>query len=257
MIMRTPVCFIGHGSPLNAIEINQFTTGWAQMASALGKPEGILVVSAHWALKKQKVDFQAKSRMIYDMYGFPQRLYEVRYPAPGAPWLAERVVELLGEDNVEGSTDWGLDHAAWCPLVKMYPDADIPVTELSVDESRTPEQILQIGSRLKSLRDEGVLIMGSGDVVHNLGLVDWNMNEGYPWADRFDKYIKDKILAHDFDAVANYRSRGEAAQLAIPTPEHFYPLLYVLGAADSEEEVQIFNYERTLGSISMTSFIIG
>jgi len=191
------------------------------------------------------------------MYGFPQRLYEVRYPAPGAPWLAERVVELLGEDNVEGSTDWGLDHAAWCPLVKMYPDADIPVTELSVDESKTPEQILQIGTKLKSLRDEGVLIMGSGDVVHNLGLVDWNMNEGYPWADRFDKYIKDKILAHDFDAVANYRSRGEAAGLAIPTPEHFYPLLYVLGAADAEDNVQVFNYERTLGSISMTSFIIG
>lgn len=227
------------------------------MGKAIGKPKGILMISAHWAMKRQKVQCQENAQMIFDMYGFPHQLYEVKYQAPGAPWIAERVSELLGKDKVEMTTDWGHDHGLWAPLLRMYPDADVPVTELSVDESKTPRQIFDMMSALKPLREEGILVIGSGNIVHNLSMVDWNLNEGYPWADRFDKYIKDRILAHDFDAVLDYASRGEASQLAIPTPEHFYPLIYVLGTVEPDEEIRMYNYARSLGSVSMTSFIFG
>ena len=188
------------------------------------------------------------------MYGFPDPLYEVVYNAPGAPELAQRVIQLL---NCEVAVDKsrGFDHGNWSVLSKMYPDHDIPLTQLSVDLSRSPEEIYQIGHELQALRDEGVLIIGSGNVVHNLRWVDWDATEGYAWADSFDKMVRDHILKKQHLSLINYAEKGEIARLSVPTVEHYLPLLYILGATTMEDEVRVYNDARTMGSLSMTSYV--
>jgi 4,5-DOPA dioxygenase extradiol len=251
---KMPVLFIGHGSPMNAIEENRFVEGWRQMTASLPQPKAILALSAHWYTRGTLINNQLQPKQIYDMYGFPPELYQLKYPAPGSPKLADQVARLLpGKTRVDNS--WGLDHGSWSILSKIFPAANIPVVSVSLNGELTPQEQLTIGSQLSSLRDEGILIFASGNVVHNLGRLNWDMPGGYAWADHFDHYIRDRILAGDFNAVLDFASQGQEAQLACPTPEHFLPLLYALGAAGPKSQVQVFNDARTMGSLSMTSYL--
>lgn len=251
---KMPVLFIGHGSPMNAIEENRFVEGWRQMTASLPQPKAILALSAHWYTRGTLINNQLQPKQIYDMYGFPPELYQLKYPAPGSPQLADQVARLLpGKTRVDNS--WGLDHGSWSILSKIFPAANIPVVSVSIDGELTPQEQLTIGSQLSSLRDEGILIFASGNVVHNLGRLNWDLPGGYEWADHFDHYIRDRILTGDFNAVLNFAGQGQEARLACPTPEHFLPLLYALGAAGPKSPVQVFNDARTMGSLSMTSYL--
>ncbi|QQO08781.1 4,5-DOPA dioxygenase extradiol [Breznakiella homolactica] len=253
---RMPVVFAGHGSPMNIVEQNQFTRGWAAMAEALPKPEAILCVSAHWFGPWDAVSETGTPETIHDFYGFPEELYAVQYPAPGAPDLARRTVSLMGP-GTEADSRRGLDHGAWSVLHCMYPGADIPVCQLSVNAGNSPMESYLAGQKLSPLREEGVLILGSGNIVHNLSLVDWNRSGGYPWADEFDGYIRAAVEEGRYDAAVNYDAAGPSARRAFSSRDHYDPLLYTLGAADSGDPVRIFNSERVMGSLSMTSYIIG
>jgi 4,5-DOPA dioxygenase extradiol len=251
---KMPVLFVGHGNPMNAIEDNEYSRGWTEIAKKIPKPEAILSVSAHWYTEGTRISDAEKPKTIYDMYGFPEELYQVTYSAPGAPELARQVKGMISA-AVEIDNSWGIDHGTWSVLHRMYPDADIPVLQLSVDSLTSFDAHFRIGQELSSLREKGVLIMGSGNVVHNLGMAKWGMESGYSWADEFDAYIRDRITARQYGDAVNYSSAGKSAEMAFFTPEHFYPLLYVLGASGSEDRLTIFNDSRTMGSISMTSYL--
>ena len=251
---KMPALFVGHGSPMNAIEDNVYTKGWENIAHEFPKPEAILAVSAHWYTRGTRVTDDPHPKMIYDMYGFPDALYRVRYDAPGAPELAREAKALIARD-VHTDNGWGLDHGAWSVLKRMYPEADIPVFQLSVDALAAPEIHFRIGREIGALRKKGVLIFGSGNVVHNLARTDWGMQGGYPWALDFDAYIKNKIVQREFQDVIEYRRAGESASLAFATPDHFYPLLYVLGAAEDGDRLSVFNDSCVMGSLSMTSYL--
>lgn len=253
-----PVLFVGHGSPMNAIEDNEFSRGWREIAGLVGKPRAILCVSAHWFVKESLVLAAKHPRTIHDFYGFPRDLYDVRYPAPGAPELAEQVSQIVASESVAPDDSWGLDHGCWAVLRSMYPQADIPVCQLSLNFTLPSEAHYQIGRELAGLRDEGVLIVGSGNIVHNLGMVDWrDQGAGYPWADEFDALCRNSIKARDDERLVRYEGLGRPALLSIPTPDHYWPLLYVLGASASTEPVRFFNERRVLGSVSMTCVLIG
>lgn len=254
---KMPVVFVGHGSPMNVIENNAFTKGWETMAKALPAPQAILMISAHWFGRGLKINNAIHPKMMYDMYGFPEPVYKIVYNSPGAPQLAEKVSKLLpGQVTVDNS--WGYDHGNWAVLHKMYPDHDIPITQLSVDLSRTPESIYELAHALQPLRNEGVLIMGSGNIVHNLREVDWNKEQGFDWANDFDHTIRDLVKSgKHLSIIDQLTDCSHNTRLSVPTIEHFLPLIYVLGASNPDEEVQVFNDTRTLGSMSMTSFIIG
>ena len=254
MIKRMPVLFVGHGSPMNAIEDNPFSRGWSALGEALERPKAILSVSAHWFTRGTKVNDSPTPSMIYDMYGFPEELYQLKYPAAGSPELAYRARTLIGE-FVSIDNNWGLDHGTWSVLRRVFPKADIPIVQLSVNAMLTPAEHYAIGQQLRALREEGVLIFGSGNVVHNLSRVDWRMNDGQPWAQEFDQYIHQAILSGDYDSVLHYNRVGEAAQLSVPSIDHFAPLLYVLGASDADDSISVFNAYCTLGSMSMTSYL--
>jgi 4,5-DOPA dioxygenase extradiol len=251
-----PVLFMGHGSPMNAIEDNRFSLTWGEMSKLIPKPKVILSVSAHWYTDGTRIQNVMNPKMIYDMYGFPAELYEVVYPAKGSPDTADKTRGLIGRDVIIDNS-WGLDHGTWSVLRRMYPEADIPVFQLSIDKNLSAAEHYKIGSEIKELRKEGVLIFGSGNVVHNLALIGWNMNGGYAWAEEFDIYIKENISKKDFDAVINYKKAGESSRNAFFTPEHFDPLLYVLGAANEDDVVAVYNDSCTMGSLSMTSYLIG
>ncbi|NDL66476.1 4,5-DOPA dioxygenase extradiol [Anaerotalea alkaliphila] len=259
-MMKMPVLFIGHGSPMNAVEDNSFTRSWEKVAEKIPRPKAILSVSAHWYTEGTRVLEAEAPRTIHDMYGFPRELYEIVYDAPGAPELARRAKGML---PVEASTDnsWGIDHGTWSVLQRMYPERDIPVFQVSVDATAPPEAHLAMGRSLQPLREEGVLILGSGNVVHNLRLVDFHKRDGFPWADMFDRWILDRVRKngrlHRPEEAADHGAAGEAGRLAVPTPDHFYPLLYVLGAAEQGEQVEVFNESRIMGSVSMTCYLIG
>ena len=254
MIKRMPVLFVGHGSPMNAIEDNPFSRGWSALGETLERPKAILSVSAHWFTRGTKVNDSPTPSMIYDMYGFPEELYQLKYPAAGSPELAYRARTLIGE-FVSIDNNWGLDHGTWSVLRRVFPKADIPIVQLSVNAMLTPAEHYAIGQQLRALREEGVLIFGSGNVVHNLSRVDWRMNDGQPWAQEFDQYIHQAILSGDYDSVLHYNRVGEAAQLSVPSIDHFAPLLYVLGASDADDSISVFNAYCTLGSMSMTSYL--
>lgn len=253
---KMPVLFIGHGSPMNAIEDNSFTKSWKEMVKKVPIPKAILVVSAHWYVKGTRILADEKPKMTYDMYGFPKELYQVSYDAPGAVETAKRVQKLLG-NTVQVDNSWGYDHGNWVVLHKMYPNCDIPVTQLSVDQTLSAKGHFLLGQKLKPLRDEGVLILASGDVVHNLQRVNWDSTSGYDWAETFDHQIRDEILAGRYENVINYEAFGKAAQCSVPTPDHYYPLLYMIGAADADDNVTVYNDACVMGSLSMTSYMLG
>lgn len=250
---KMPMLFIGHGSPMNAIEDNKYTKNWEEVGRRLPKAKAILVVSAHWYTKGTKICEDENPKMVYDMYGFPKELYEVVYKAQGAPEVAKETKELIGS-KVLADDSWGLDHGAWSVLVKMFPKADVPVFQLSVDGTAPSSEHYRLGTCISKLREEGVLILASGNVVHNLRAVDWENSGGTKWANDFDAYIKESILAGTYEDVVNYHTHKDA-KYAVPTPDHFYPLLYILGAADKTDKVTVFNDSCTLGSLSMTSYI--
>ena len=252
---RMPVVFVGHGSPMNAIESNPFTEEWQRIGVEIPKPEAILSVSAHWYTRGTRVSDAEQPRMIYDMYGFPAELYRVQYDAPGSPALAAQVQKALG-DRVQADATWGLDHGTWSVLCKTYPEARIPVVQLSIDVRRPPAYHFDVGRRLVALRDEGVLILGSGNVVHNLMLLRRGEEFAYDWAVRFNDHIRDSLISHRFDKLVDYAAFGEAAALSAPTPEHFYPLLYAAGAAD-DDEARVAADGVYSGAISMLSVIFG
>lgn len=251
-MIQMPVVFVGHGSPTNVIEKNAFTKGWSEMATHIPKPKAILCVSAHWYNDMDAVSSAAQPDTIHDFYGFPDELYQVEYPAPGAPALAARVAALI--PGLQTDPTRGLDHGAWSVLHFMYPDADIPVTQLCVNAGNTPQESYHTGQSLRPLREEGVLIIGSGNIVHNLARVDWSMTGGFGWADAFDAYIKDAILGQRHDAIIQYQKAGQSAASAFSRRDHYDPLLYALGAAGGSNP-SVFNDARTLGSMSMTSYL--
>ena len=250
---RMPVLFIGHGSPMNAIEDNIYTRKWIEIGSGLPRPEAILAVSAHWTTDGTCMTDSPLPRTVYDMYGFPRELYEVKYQPPGSPEYARLAAGLL--ENVQVDNSWGIDHGSWSVLARMYPKADIPVFQLSLDLNASRQKHFEIGQALKPLREKNVLIMGSGNVVHNLSRVNWDMDGGYPWAVEFDGYIKDRIVKKEFRDVIDYTGAGPSAQFAFRTTEHFDPLLYVLGASDASDRLTIINDSCTMGSLSMTCYL--
>ncbi len=252
---KMPVVFVGHGSPMNAIEDNQYTRNWREMAKKIPKPESIISISAHWYTKGTKILNEENPKTIYDMYGFPKQLYEISYSAPGNPKLAENAKKLITKPSVFDNS-WGIDHGTWSVLVHMYPEMDIPVFQISIDAAAPPEVHYQIGKELKSLRHQGVLIFGTGNIVHNLRLVDWERNDnGFNWAYEFDDFIQENIENGNHENVFNYLSLGENAKLSVPTPDHFYPILYILGASDKEDKISISNKSCMMGSLSMTSYL--
>jgi len=250
-----PVVFAGHGSPMNAIENSRFRDGWRAMGARLGKPDAILAVSAHWPTRGQRVGAAAQNRQIFDMYGFPRELYEVAYAPAGSPALAARVCALLGEGAAPDES-WGVDHGVWSVLCNLYPDADVPVVPLSIDLSRTPRQLFALGQRLLPLRQEGVMIFASGNVVHNLRLVDWDSAGGAPWAERFDAFVRDSILGGRPQDVLDAARLAPDWAKAVPTPEHFLPLAVALGAAGGDSRPEVWNEGCELGSMSMTSYLL-
>jgi len=250
-----PVLFVGHGSPMNAIEDNQYTRTWKSIAQRIPKPEVILSVSAHWFTKGTYIFNGDNPRTIYDMYGFPKELYEVTYNTAGSPGFAGVSKELISRET-KFDNSWGTDHGTWSVLVHMYPGRDIPVFQISIDAHASPEEHYKIGTELKTLREQGVLIFGTGNVVHNLRLVDWNTaSKGYDWAYEFDEYIFKNILNKDDKNVLNYNELGNIARLAVPTPDHFNPLIYVLGASDENDKISVYNKSGELGSLTMTSYL--
>jgi 4,5-DOPA dioxygenase extradiol len=251
-----PVLFIGHGSPMNAIEDNDFSRSWSEVGRLLPRPKAVLCVSAHWETKGTQVTAMEMPKTIYDFYGFPPELYAVQYPAAGSPELARRIQELVKPLEVIQDLDWGLDHGAWSVLCRLFPQADVPVIQLSLDRGFSPQAHYDLGRRLGVLRDEGILIVGSGNVVHNLGRITWE-DTAFEWAVEFDDQVKRWILEGNHGALIGYQSHGPAAALAINSAEHYKPLLYALGAIRPGESVHFFAEKVTLGSISMRSFRVG
>ena len=255
---RLPALFVGHGSPMNALERNDYTRAWRELGDSLPRPRAILSISAHWYTRGTFVTANEKPRTIHDFGGFPQPLFEVRYPAAGAPMLAARVAALLAPLDAREATDWGIDHGTWSVLVHAYPKADIPVVQLSIDGTQPPAFHLAVGRQLAALRDEGVLVFGSGGIVHNLGRLQRDGAFVTPaWALEFDAWVRERAAAGDHEALVDFASRGDIARLSVPTPEHFLPLLYVLGTAQPVESISVPVSGFDLGSLSMTSIVVG
>lgn len=255
-IQKMPVLFIGHGSPENALSNNEFTKGWEKIAKEIPKPKAILCISAHWLSNDNQISSAKKPETIYDFYGFQEELYKIKYPANGNPALAKEIKEALSKVNIKLNDVRGLDHGAWVVLMKMYPEADIPVMQLSIDFGLPLENYFEIGKELQFLRERGVLIIGSGNLVHNLSVLDWeNPNNVFPWAREFDEFVKEKLLKQDYSALINYKKQ-KTADLAHPTNDHFIPLIYTIGAAKGEKP-KFFNENITLGSLSMRCILFG
>lgn len=255
-IRRMPSIFVGHGSPMNALESNAFTQTLQKWGKDIGKPTAILVVSAHWLTQNEtKVTVQAHPKTIHDFGGFPKALFDMQYPAPGAPEFAKQAASLLASHGAKASDDWGLDHGAWTVLHFLYPKADIPVFQVSIDYAQGGDYHLDVGKALSALRDQGVLILASGNVVHNLRQIDMNAADGLmasrPWAQSFDSAVKAALLSNDTKALSRYERLDAGAQVAAQTPDHYWPLLYALGAA-RDGEAPKFVYEGfQLGTLSM------
>ena len=259
-----PVLFVGHGSPMNAIEDNRFSRTWRQVGESLPRPRAILCVSAHWETQGTGVTAMAQPRTIHDFGGFPRALYEVEYPAPGSPELAARVKEIVNSTDVVLDEGWGLDHGCWSVLRQMYPQAEIPVVQLSLDYARPAQFHYDLGRELAPLRREGVLILASGNLVHNLGrvvvrnfdLTGFNEEFGLPWTLEASALLKKLIDARDHASLIDYSTLGMAVRLAVPTPEHYLPALYALALQAENEKVSYFNDLPVAGSLTMTGFVI-
>lgn len=254
---KLPLLFVGHGSPMNGIEDNEFSQRWKAMGKEISKPKAVLCISAHWLTKGTHITAMANPPTIHDFGGFPKALFDVQYPAPGNPELAKETAGLFKKTTVGLDHDWGLDHGTWSITKNMYPDANIPVLQLSIDYNQPPQYHYDLAKELASLRKKGVLIMGSGNMVHNLGMIAWDkMNEpnyGFDWAIEMNEKFKSAILNSDHKALINYQNFGTAGRNAIPTPDHYYPLLYILGLIEEKEKVSFFNDKLVAGSLTMTS----
>lgn len=257
---KMPVLFLGHGSPMNAVEENEFVRGFRDISKEIETPQAIVVISAHWETQGTKVTAMEQPATIHDFGGFPKELYDIQYPAPGMPQLAGEVKRMAASTEVVLDEKWGLDHGAWTVVRPMYPKANIPVIELSLDYYKTPQQHYELAKELYSLRHKGVLIVGSGNLVHNLGMIRWQqLNEcyGYDWANEANDKMKELILDGNHQALVGYSKLGKAFELSIPTPEHFLPLLYAVALQDKNEEIKFFNDKPVGGSLTMTSLKIG
>lgn len=256
-----PVLFLGHGSPMNAIEENEFVRGFRKVATTIPKPNAILCISAHWFTQGTKVTAMALPPTIHDFGGFPKELFAVQYPAKGSPELAHMTQQLLQPTTVVLDEKWGLDHGAWTVIMHMYPKADIPVIQLSIDYTKPASYHYALAKQLRSLRKKGILIIGSGNIVHNLGLVDFkNINTvgyGFDWAVEARAKINRWLLDGNDAPIINYQQQGQAIQLAAPSPDHYLPLVYTLGLKGKNESIALFNDELLAGSLSMTSVKIG
>jgi 4,5-DOPA dioxygenase extradiol len=254
-----PSIFFGHGNPMNALQTNAYSQAWREFGQNAPRPGAILAISAHWYVPGTGVTISNAPRTIHDFGGFPRELYQVRYPAPGDPHLARRVQELLGPMPVAMDDSWGLDHGTWSVLRHVYPDADVPIVQLSIDETRPASFHFEVGRRLAPLRDEGVLIAGSGNLVHNLHAYAWGRHppEPYDWAARFESAAREMMLAGEYRALVNYEKLGREAMLSIPTPEHYLPLLYVLGTRQATEQLSFPVEGVDGGSISMLTVKVG
>lgn len=254
---KMPVLFLGHGSPMNAIEENQFTISFQNLGKTLPKPKAILCISAHWFTNGTKVTAMEKPKTIHDFYGFPQALYDVQYPAAGNPILAKETQKLLLPTEVELDQDWGLDHGTWSVIKHLYKDADVPVIQLSIDYTKSAKYHFELAQKLSDLRTKGILIIGSGNIIHNLRMVDFQNfdkdNYGYDWAIEAREKTNQFMLDGNFNPLIEYEKQGKAFQLAIPTPDHYLPLIYALALKEKKEELTLFNDKLQAGSLSMTS----
>ncbi|WP_236971080.1 4,5-DOPA-extradiol-dioxygenase [Membranihabitans marinus] len=256
-----PVLFLGHGSPMNAIEENEFVASFRQLGQDLPQPSAILCISAHWETKGTFVTAMENPKTIHDFYGFPKALFDVEYPAKGSPELALETKKLVKKTEIGLDDKWGLDHGAWSVVKHLYPAANIPIIQMSIDYSKPAQYHYELARELSSLRKKGVLILGSGNMVHNLRMVDWKKlnedNYGYDWAIEANEKMKAFILDGNHQSLIDFQTQGRAFELSIPTPEHYMPLLYVLGLKEEREEVEIFNDKLIGGSLTMTSLRVG
>lgn len=256
-----PVVFVGHGTPMNSIEDNEFVRAWGKLGADLPHPQAILCISAHWETRGTFVTAMDQPKTIHDFYGFPKELYAEHYLASGSPLLADMIHERVKSTNIKEDYEWGLDHGSWSVLKHVYPQADIPVVQMSIDHFKDAKYHYDLGKELMFLRRKGVLIIGSGNMIHNLRMIsvengDFNAEYGYDWAFELNDLLKEKILDRDYSSLVDYR-RLPASLMAIPTPEHYIPLLYTLSLQEESEAIQIFNDKVIAGSLSMTSIIIG
>jgi 4,5-DOPA dioxygenase extradiol len=251
---RMPALFIGHGNPMNAIEDNHYRQGWQDIAKTLPRPKAILCISAHWETPGTFVTAMDKPRTIHDFYGFPQELFDVRYEAPGSKEVAEMTKKTIKKTDVGFDEKWGLDHGTWSVLLPMFPKADIPVLQLSLDFNEKPAYHFDLAVQLRELRNRGILIIGSGNIVHNLRMARPGAN--YDWAQEFDETVEKKINDRDFASLVAYEKLGQPAMLSIPTNEHYLPMLYTLGLAQKGEDIRFFNEGIDMGAASMRSFVV-
>ena len=258
---KLPVLFIGHGSPMNGIEDNEFSRTWKKLGLEIQKPKAVLVISAHWLTSGTKITAMENPKTIHDFGGFPQALFDVEYPAKGNPELAKETSKIIKSTHIGLDHDWGFDHGTWTIVRHMYPNADIPVLQLSIDYSKPAQYHYDLAKQLTSLRKKGVLIIGSGNMVHNLRMVAWDkLNEpeyGFDWAIEMNTIFKEKISSGDFKSLIDYEKLSSAAKLAIPTPDHYYPLLYNIALQESKDTISFFNDKPVGGSLTMTSVKIG
>ena len=254
---RQPVVFTGHGSPMYAIEPNRYTAAWGSLGNSLQRPDAILVISAHWVTRGTWVTAMAKPKTIHDFGGFPQALFDIQYPAPGCPALADRVQELLNVPVVLEEHEWGIDHGAWSVLKYLYPNADVPLVQLSLDGSKSAQEHYELAKQLRPLRDENILILASGNIVHNLRTIHWEEGaEPYPWAIKFNEFFISEMQANHHESLIHWERYGDAAFLAIPTAEHYWPALYALALQEEGEQAKVVIDGLEMGSISMLSFSI-
>lgn len=254
---KMPVLFLGHGNPMNAIEENPFVAGWKSVGAAIPKPNAILCISAHWFTKGTKITAMKFPKTIHDFGGFPKALFDVQYPAIGSPVLAKETQSILSPTLVDLDEKWGLDHGAWSVLMHLYPEADVPVVQLSIDYTKPAQYHFELAKKLSSLRNKGILIIGSGNIIHNLRLADFpnigRDNYGYDWAIEAREEINALLLDRNYQPLVDYHNQSKAFQLAIPTPDHYLPLIYTVGLHQKAEELTLFNDKIVAGSLSMTS----
>ena len=255
---RMPAIFIGHGSPMNTLAHNEYTEAWRRIGETVPRPAAILMVSAHWYIRGTAVTAMPQPKTIHDFGGFPQALFDFQYPAPGSPALAQRVRELLAPLDVRADDEWGLDHGTWSVLAHVYPQADIPIVQLSMDAAQPPQFHYELGRRLAPLRDDGVLIIGSGNIVHNLGVLNRQDDApAYDWAARFNGVVRDHLTRRDHQPLVDYQKMGNDARMSIPTPEHYLPLLYVIGLQGEHEPIALPVDGIQNASISMLTAVVG
>lgn len=257
---QLPVVFLGHGSPMNAIEENEFVAGFRKLGAELQRPDAILCISAHWETRGTFITAMQQPPTIHDFGGFPRELFEVQYPAPGHPVMASETKNMITKTEVGLDLNWGLDHGAWSVIKHLYPKADIPVIQMSIDFTKPAAYHYELAQQLKPLRRKNVLIVGSGNMVHNLRMVDWrrfNENFAFDWAQEADAFMQKHILDGDHQPLINFAKLGRAFELAIPTPEHYLPLLYILALQDKNEKASLFNNKPVAGALTMTSVKIG